>query len=491
MMIARPSSYFLVTTLMVACSSTPTGGESDEPTPGGSGGAGQAAVGGSNAPGGRGGHDDAGGGKGGASTGGSNASGSSGGQDDAGGGKGGASGGSGGQNLDAGHAGGGASTGGSPGTDGAVVNCDVGRVRQWEAVTPPQVSLPGAYPCDYGTMGFALDPKTPSNVYLGTCQQGIYKSTDCGGTWNLVNTGANGEALSNGANWNFVIDPVDPQVMYSNSGYNKYVQGATWQGNGIPGAFKSTDGGVSWTMIWPPPSQPELEKLVEYNHVGHIHMDPTDHMHLILGWHSMCTLQGAPNNRKVCMAETTDGGGSFRVIWGDSRWGESEGQGEWLLDHDRWLYETTIDGIWMTYDAGGHWTQITANAGGHMPGQLYQSRTGTWYFGDATGIFRSVDGIAWSLVQAPGQLIAGIVGDGTTIYSSTSAWEQPILTPGTNPYIQSAESDGLTWTTAPFTTPPGSGFFTQGAAYLMHYDPVHHLLYASTGSEGFFRVATQ
>jgi hypothetical protein len=71
------------------------------------------------------------------------------------------------------------------------------------------------------------------------------------------------------------------------------------------------------------------------------------------------------------------------------------------------------------------------------------------------------------------------------------AWEQPILSPGTNPYIQSAESDGLTWKTAPFTTPAGSGFFTQGAAYLMHYDPVHHLLYASTGTEGFFRVATQ
>jgi len=59
---------------------------------------------------------------------------------------------------------------------------------------------------------------------------------------------------------------------------------------------------------------------------------------------------------------------------------------------------------------------------------------------------------------------------------------------GFNPYVTSRESDGLTWTPAPFTTPAGFKF-TQGGP--LGYDPVHHLLYCSNGTQGFWRVVTQ
>jgi uncharacterized protein (TIGR03437 family) len=73
-----------------------------------------------------------------------------------------------------------------------------------------------------------VDPVTPATVYAGTTYAGVLKSTDGGATWNPMNTGLGAlpsvESLA--------IDPITPMTLYTCV---------------IGGIFKSTDGGASWS----------------------------------------------------------------------------------------------------------------------------------------------------------------------------------------------------------------------------------------------------
>jgi hypothetical protein len=118
---------------------------------------------------------------------------------------------------------------------------------------------------------------------------------------------------------------------------------------------------------------------------------------------------------------------------------------------------------------------------------LYQAANGVFYIGADTGIYRSPDGVRWSLLPNTGALVTGLVGDGTTIYASTQGALTPWVPVGTNPYLTSAETDGVSWTPAPWTPPPGA--FTQGG--VLAYDRVNNILYSSNGTQGFWRVITK
>jgi uncharacterized protein (TIGR03437 family) len=72
-----------------------------------------------------------------------------------------------------------------------------------------------------------VDPLTPATVYAGATYAGILKSTDGGATWNSMNRGLGSlpsvECLA--------IDPITPTTLYTCI---------------IGGIFKSTDGGANW-----------------------------------------------------------------------------------------------------------------------------------------------------------------------------------------------------------------------------------------------------
>lgn len=74
----------------------------------------------------------------------------------------------------------------------------------------------------------AVDPVTPAIVYAGTTYAGLLKSTDGGVSWNPVNSGLGTlpsvESLA--------VDPITPTTLYTSI---------------IGGIFKSTDGGASWS----------------------------------------------------------------------------------------------------------------------------------------------------------------------------------------------------------------------------------------------------
>ena len=338
---------------------------------------------------------------------------------------------------------------------------------KWENVTPPVKELPGNAPCPYGG-AFVMNPQDPATVYVGSCNEGLWKSTDCGASWSHIDTGKNGDVLDGGRQWTFVIDPTDPQVLYTNSGY----------GSKSNGAFKSTNGGVDWEQIWPP-SDPVEAKIVEYNFVGGVAMDPSDHRHLLITFHAKC----AAPHPEACFGESKDAGATWRMVDGQADWAGGEGQAAYFLENGKtWLWGSQSNGLWRTPDAGATWAAVTdKQAQGHGAGQMYQSKVGVFYLPVLGGILRSPDGIKWDIVPNSGNIMMGMTGNGTTMWASRGfPWD-----PSTNlyePFWSSPESDGLTWTqmTSPQLSNGGE----------LQYDADHHLLYSSNLGAGFWRVVT-
>jgi hypothetical protein len=345
----------------------------------------------------------------------------------------------------------------------------------WEEITPPWAPLHGVAPCPYGG-DFVMSPKDPRVLYVGSCNQGIWKTTNCGSSWEHINTGSGGEALDTGRQWTFLIDPDDPSILYTNSGYNGYIQGGTFDGNGVSGAFKSTNGGRDWQMIWPP-ADPALAQVVQYNFVGHIAMDRTSSQHLLVSFHAAC----AGPHSAACFAETMDGGQSWRIVDGLPQWNGGEGQAIYFLDDGAtWLFGSQSNGLWRTSDSGGHWTNLNVPQG-HAAGVLYRAVTGVFYLPTPEGILRSPDGATWTLVPKSGDTMLGITGNGTTLFASRGfPWD-----PSTNlyePFWTSPEDDGEHWTQLP------SPMLSNGGG--LAYDSVHGILYSSNLGAGVWRVVT-
>jgi hypothetical protein len=379
-------------------------------------------------------------------------------------------------------------TGGNGGsTTGTMRTIDAGPPRAcdslaapgvWEKITPNLSVLPGAAPCPYGG-AFVMNPIDPAVVYLGTCNQGVWKTTDCGAGWVHINTGKNGGALDSGRQWTFTIDPTNPDVLYTNSGYNTWVPAGTWDGNGVSGAFKSSNGGIDWDVLWPP-KDATLANLVQYNFVGQVVLDPSDARHVLVTFHATCTTP----HPEACFVESTDAGGTWRVVDGQSDWVGGEGQAVYFLDNSHtWLWGSQSNGLWRTTDSGKTWAAVTdKQAQGHGAGQLYRAKTGAFYLPVLNGMLRSPDGITWTIVPDSGSIMAGCTGNGTTMWASRGfPWD-----PSTNlylPFWSSSESDGMTWTqmTSPMLSNGGQ----------LAYDSSHKLLYSSNLGEGFWRVMTE
>jgi len=140
----------------------------------------------------------------------------------------------------------------------------------WSSVYISPPGFPGLHP-DVRTV--AIDPLNPDTIYAVT-DQGVFKSIDGGTNWNVMNNGLTGvdvqslaidpinsnniyagtynggvfKSIDGGTNWSFVglknlyrisfvIDPVNPDIVYA------------WSSISWDGIFKSTDGGNNWNPI--------------------------------------------------------------------------------------------------------------------------------------------------------------------------------------------------------------------------------------------------
>ncbi|MBK8239363.1 MAG: hypothetical protein IPK74_27890 [Deltaproteobacteria bacterium] len=336
----------------------------------------------------------------------------------------------------------------------------------FEDITPPEVAAGFGQGQDAGTFAFAVDPVNQGTIYLGTLFQKVWKSTDCGATWVHISTGENGDAVDSGMNWTFAIDPIEPEVVYTNSGY------------GANGLFKSIDGGVDWAPVWPPPAQPELGAAFTYNFANVIAIDPTDHEHILLTFHESCL----PPHPATCIAESHDAGASWSLIDGEPSWDGNEGQVIFFLDAQTWLWGSQSNGFWRSDDGGDSWEAIVGMTTSHLQGsQLVRTPGGAFVVAGADGIWRSTDGTVptWSLIEGTGPIVGGVVSDGATLYTSTCYFGGFCETAR---YLRSVD-DGVTWTE--FDAPS----LSMGGSF--GYDPGHGVLYSSNLQEGFWRVVVK
>jgi photosystem II stability/assembly factor-like uncharacterized protein len=325
-----------------------------------------------------------------------------------------------------------------------------------------------------------VDPFDTATIWLGAAKPGmdqppgnggLYKSTDCGSTWVKVNTGTRGSEVDGARIWSLAVDPIDKGTIYVVGAY------------GPLGLLKSTNGGVDWVQLFPPTS--EFAQTVEFNFAGSVSMDPQDHLHLVVGTHANCKGQYAP----TCMAETVDGGATWRIFTTPFLKGWGEQTGPYILDPTTTVFATLTDGLWLSTDHGANWSNVTpagvsgATGGEYTNRPLTPSMDGSFYLPSYAqgGLLRSTDvGRSWlRIANAPhGPYPLGVARGAGNLYMADYAAKT---------FAMAKEADLTTWTVVP---PPPSPADKEGSKSL-EYDETHHLLYTSNVTGGLWRVVTR
>lgn len=331
---------------------------------------------------------------------------------------------------------------------------------RWINISPPQVSTNGNKPpSNFGFQTIAIDPATPSTLYLGTCYQGLWKTTNGAKTWFKVNTGTNGQALNTGRLWSIALDHFHPQTIYAANGYGF--------GQGV---WKSTDGGVDWQQMLPTTSTVAQRTSGD---VGQIVTDPYRTGHLLVtfhsGWNGMKAAAG--------ILESFDGGVSWIIHQPRPTWGG--GAFAYFLDNSStWLVGTQGDGFWRTGDRGRTWTKVARFVRADGPWGIYRATNGIWYAGGLRNILRSADdGRTWKAVGpavGTGSYYT-VIGDGHFLYAATAHSFAPTH------FIYSPESRGRKWSHY------GHQTFADGP-FSMAYDRINHIVYSSNWLGGVWKL---
>jgi photosystem II stability/assembly factor-like uncharacterized protein len=239
------------------------------------------------------------------------------------------------------------------------------------------------------------------------------------------------------------------------------------------GVFKSTNGGVDWKHVWPPENAAPHEFDGAPDFVADLQLDRGDPKHLLINFHTNCTDPYVG----LCLAESLDGGDTWRVANGDAAMGtyQAHDSRAYLLGGKRWLFGT-MDALWATDDAGASWKIISHDV---FHGALYEASDHVLYLGGMAGVLRSEDqGMSWSLVPSSGQQVGGVTGDGTSVYASTMA---SCIDLGENLQVYESSKSGSAW------NPVKAPDMPQGATQL-GYEADHRILYSSNCSHGLWRV---
>jgi photosystem II stability/assembly factor-like uncharacterized protein len=300
---------------------------------------------------------------------------------------------------------------------------------------------------------------------------GIYKSSDCGSTWQVLPPGRNASDAPNDAGGvvnihsgsivSLIVDPVDRGVIYTASNY------------GPSGIYKSTNGGVDWDQLVPADLQQYLQYGGWFNALS---VDPTDRKHLVGGTHTGCMGPYAPN----CLAETRDGGATWRLI--PAPRSGNEQCGAYIHDATTMIYASGQDGAFLTTDdrpdnPSPTWTKISQGANGADTGlQAYRASDGKYYVGSDYGVLiGSQDFMTWTLDTQSPRPIPFIVGTGMNLFASSRSAL----------YSTAKEAAPMAWSDLQAGgTPP-----TVSGRWLV-YDEKHQVLYSSSWGDGLYRLAT-
>lgn len=344
-----------------------------------------------------------------------------------------------------------------PDTPRTVKSCDeLPPAGKWEKITPAGFE---------DSRVVMVDPFEAGVVYLSGKDKGVFKSSDCGATWEHINSGENGASLDMGSIVSGAMDPVEKGVMYAAPIY------------GAGGLWKSSNGGVDWEQLFPDGS--DVQKTVEYNFIDSISIDPSNHKHLVAGTHGNCKAPYDP----VCHVESTDSGKTWRMMKIPGE-GWQEQAGPWVLSSTSWLYGAP-SGLYLTEDNGANWKQLTVDGASAFGGGEVENhgmnigKDGTLYMTSYQGVVRNKGDLnTWELIpNSGGRVVSMVIGDGK-IYVSDQ-WSPT--------YHVADESDATKWEELPppYTTPADTG------GVFLDYDSEHHILYSSNFGGGAWRLVTQ
>jgi len=367
-------------------------------------------------------------------------------------------------------------TGGSAGTGGAKAMPPVGKcddlppAGMWQDVTPHGHSTKAAV---NGTVGAAIivDPFDPRTVWLGTGGENdeIWRSDDCGATWTQVNTGMGGVGdgktfggVGDGAQWSMQADPVEPGVLYAVSGY------------GAESLWKTVDGGKSWTDVL---AGSEYDSVADYRFVNNVSLDPTDHLHVVVSTHGGCKAPYDPS----CIAETKDGGTSWRTLKAPEAW--AEGGGLVLVKGGLWVW--CGSSMMVTTDAGESWQPDVLAGGGSCEAEytirsFVPAANGKYYLGSRNGVLVSLDGEKWQRAANTSGLMV-MIAQGSKQVFAANQWSPKL-------WVANLESDD-TWSDLPAPAQIAQG--SDGGIPFLAFDDAHGVLYASMFSGGVARLVVK
>lgn len=355
--------------------------------------------------------------------------------------------------------------------DGPVTNAACPKLPaagQWQNISPPGSNYTTTYT---GINAVAVRPDNPAVIYAGADSNGIFKSTDCGATWALVNTGANAAAISSGRPWSLAIDQVTPDVMYTAEGY------------GASGLWKSTNAGVDWQQVL---TADITSAFYSGGQITSISIDPTDHTHLVVESHGNCASGG------FCAAESSDSGATWTLVDLSSVGMWQEGSAIAIVNRKNWMMCAVFGGLFRTGDEGASWQSI--DAGGALPvcnnyePILWQAANGAYYLPAIAyagpGLLQSQpnDTTSWSIVPNSPQASLLIPTD-DNLFLARADESAPAG------YWTASQSDPTTWQSIPG---PPSGDPTVsgnigGGAEDVAYDGTHHAIYVATNSTGLWQ----
>jgi hypothetical protein len=329
----------------------------------------------------------------------------------------------------------------------------------WQDISPNEFN----YTASFGIAGFggAMSDQ-PKTLYVGTCDLGVWKSTNGGGSWFKASTGTNGNNID-GRNHALCVDPTNSNIVYTNCLFG-----------GMQGVWKSTTGGVDWERI---------QGTIDNGDIAFINIDPVNHLHLLVALHS-----GGD-----AVWESRDGGSTWKSL-GNPCGGAmiypaflgQDNAGKPTTDF--WLFMSEGNGLYRTENAGATWTQVsTAFSRSHAGAGLYRAPNGTLYACVNNTVARSTDnGKTWADLQKIGNLpgtcdgYSGIVGDGTTIWTMPENTGKAAC--GPYKWLTTPEAgDGTKWTTY------NNQSFADGPM-VMAYDPVNKIVYADCWCTGVWKL---
>jgi hypothetical protein len=366
-----------------------------------------------------------------------------------------------------GSAAGGSAGKGNAGAGGAVVLTPaLGTPGVWEDVTSKDMD-PALFTgsSGFGVGNIVTDPARPTDIYAGGYGS-IWKSTDYGLTWAKLDS--------------------KPNPPYLALGHVLAVAGTTpatlWMANvnGAQHVFKSTDGGLTFTLTGSIAEQPDAASLYS------IVVDPNDATHLLSGLHEQ---------DKVL--ESKDGGETWQFVsgagWppgGKSWFPYFINAGDAAKSSKTWIAIGQDGGsAVMTVDAGTTWTKPKGLEGlqhPHGDTGLFQDAAALFIAGvqgpEGDGVYRSTDlGANWARVA---------MGSGGVVWGTPKnlyvMWGWACASCGINeggPQYQTAPQPGTAWVKG--AVPAGLVWGPNSVAVTS--DGTHSIMIGSMWATGLWR----